>query len=75
MRHCAGAWLTHLTRLTDPDAADELSVHDAAIERVSLHGLGASPLVSLFYSLVSQLPLRHGGRKQEWKLPPFIVVF
>lgn len=65
MRHCAGAWLTHLTRLTDPDAADELSVHDAAIERVSLHGLGASPPASLFYSLVSQLPLRHGGRGQE----------
>ena len=33
--------------------------------RVSLHGLGASPPASLFYSLVSQLPLRNGGRGQE----------
>ena len=65
LRHYACAWLTHLTRLTDPDATDELTVHDAAIECVSLHGLCASPPPSLFYSLVSQLPLRNGGRGQE----------
>ena len=65
VRHCACAWLTHLTRLTDRDAADELSVHDAVIERASLQGLDASPPASMFYPLVSQFPLRNGGRGQE----------
>ena len=65
IRHCAAAWLGHLTRAISPSAISPLLVFDEALVNLQAQSLGCLAVPSTFTRCLLQLPLAWAGNGCE----------